>query len=313
MFLTANSGGKRYRRRVRIWLSLILALSVVFVLNPLPASAGGWKLVFQDNFDGNALNRDAWYTRYIYNNGTLDHLHKEKEAYSDHDNHVVSNGILSLVIRKVGDDSQPRPYESGMIRSHQLFHYGYFEARVKLPSGKGLWPAFWLNSDYDKNGRLGWPPEIDIFEYVFNGITEHPDMIHSNVAVSKTNKAQDGTWIYSDPDFHQKFFFYKAPEDLTQDWHTFGLLWDTDDTASVFIDGKQLWKRKYLWVYKDGAEAGPAHIIFNLAIGGGWAGKGGIDDSKIPAALQIDYIRVCQRSDAPDAQPRCGDSPLTPP
>jgi beta-glucanase (GH16 family) len=197
-----------------------------------------------------------------------------------------------------------------MVRSHKTFRYGYFEARVKLPSGKGLWPAFWLNSDYDKKGRLSWPPEIDIFEYVVNGESEQPDMIHANVAVSET-KAQDGSWIYSDKNFNRRWNYYKAPFDMSKDWHTYGLLWEPG-SVTVFLDGKKLFEKRYLWVYEDGAEAGPAHILLNLAVGGPWAGKNGIDDSAFPAELQVDYVRACQRSES-SSNALCAGSKFTPP
>jgi beta-glucanase (GH16 family) len=202
-------------------------------------------------------------------------------------------------------------YPSGMIRSRQTFRYGYFEARIKLPPGKGLWPAFWLNSDYDKHGKLSWPPEIDIMEYAPNRTTEQPNMIHSNIALSK-GKPQGGEWIYADPDFNKKFHFYKAADDMTNDWHVYGLLWDTDDTVTVYLDGKKLWQRKYRWVYKNGDEAGPAHILINLAVGGKWAGAGGIDNAAFPASLQVDYVRVCKRATNADGQETCGRSEFAP-
>ena len=111
-------------------------------------------------------------------------------------------------------------------------------------------------------------------EYAPNRVTEHLDMVHSNVALSKPN-AQGGEWLYRDPDFNEKFHFYKAPDDMTKDWHVYGMLWDTDDTVTVYLDGKKLWQRTYRWVYKDGRQAGPAHILLNLAVGGKWARTSG--------------------------------------
>jgi hypothetical protein len=100
---------------------------------------------------------------------------------------------------------------------------------------------------------------------------------------------------------------------MTKDWHVYGMLWDTDDTVTVYLDGKKLWQRKYLWVYKDGSEAGPAHVLAQLSVGGKWAGANGIDLDAFPASLQIDYIRVCKRgtADAP-GQETCGRSQYAP-
>jgi beta-glucanase (GH16 family) len=300
---------RRFRRLKGSLLAAAVALFAISSSIPTrPAEAEGWVITFEDDFDGPSLDKTKWFTRYIYNNGKMDHFNDERQRFRENGNHVFKDGILNLVAMK---PTKKGNYPSGMIRSRQTFRYGYFEARIKMPPGKGLWPAFWLNSDYDENGKLSWPPEIDIMEYAPNRVTEHPNMVHSNVALSKPNK-QGGEWLYSDPDFDKKFHFYKAPDDLTQDWHVYGLLWDTDDTATVYLDGKKLWQRKYRWVYKDGREAGPAHILINLAVGGRWAGAGGIDNSAFPASLQVDYVRVCKRATNVEGQETCGRSPYAP-
>jgi beta-glucanase (GH16 family) len=298
------------RFRLRSFLpaaALALVTSSTFI-PAKPAHASGWVITFEDDFSGTSLDRSKWFTRYIYNNGKMDHFNDEKERFRENGNHVFKDGILNLVAQK------PTPkgyYPSGMIRSRQTFRYGYFEARIKMPPGKGMWPAFWLNSDYDKNGKLSWPPEIDIMEYAANHKQEKPNMVHSNVAISKPNK-QGGQWLYRDPDFNEKFHFYNAPEDMTKDWHVYGLLWDTDDTVTAFLDGKKLWQRTYRWVYKDGNEAGPAHILINLSVGGKWAGAGGIDNDAFPASLQVDYVRVCKRAENVTGQETCGRSEFAP-
>jgi len=290
-------------------LAAAVALATTAVSLPAkPANASGWVITFEDDFSGSSLDKSKWYTRYIYDNGKMDHFNDEKQRFREKDNHVFKDGVLNLVAQK---PTAKGYYPSGMIRSRQTFRYGYFEARIKMPKGRGMWPAFWLNSDYDKNGKLSWPPEIDIMEYAPNGTTEKPDMVHSNVAVSKPNK-QGGEYLYQDPGYDKKFHYYKAPEDMTNDWHVYGLLWEPDDTVTVFLDGKKLWSRTYRWVYKDGNEAGPAHILVNLAVGGKWAGAGGIDNSAFPASLQVDYVRVCQRSTNAVGQETCDRSEFAP-
>jgi beta-glucanase (GH16 family) len=284
------------------------AVIACLVLAPSrPADASGWVVVFEDNFGQAKLDSTAWYTRFIYYGGTLDHFGNEKQRYVDTGVHVLSNGVLNLVAKKPWSSGY---YASGMIRSRQTFLYGYFEARMKLPSVRGLFPAFWLNSDYDAKGRLDWPPEIDIMEFAPNGVNEFTNMVHSNVALSTPNK-QGGEWYFHDSNFNQQYKFYRAPVDMTRDWHVYGLLWGTDNTATVFLDGKKLWQRRYRWVYKDGQPAGPAHILINLAVGGDWAGLGGISNYALPAALQVDYVRVCKRVSS-GGLPTCGDSKYTP-
>ena len=135
-------------------------------------------------------------------------------------------------------------------------------------------------------------------------------MIHSTVKLSNPNK-QGGDWYYHDMAFNEQYKFYRAPFDMTKDWHVYGLLWGTDNSVSAFLDGKRLWQRRYYWAYKDGRPAGPAHILINLAVGGAWAGLGGIDNNAFPAALQVDYVRVCKRVNS-GGTPTCGGGRYTP-
>jgi len=94
----------------------------------------GYGLAFNDEFNGISLNTDKWFTRYIYDGGTRDRLNDEQQRYRDNNNHIVANGVLSLVARKVSsNDPQGIDYESGMIRSDWTTRYGYIEARVKMP------------------------------------------------------------------------------------------------------------------------------------------------------------------------------------
>lgn len=269
------------------------------------ARAAGFSLVFSDEFNATTLDRDKWATRYVYQDGTQDHLNDEQQRFDDANSHLVKDGSLSLVARALGNGK----YSSGMIRSRQTFYYGYYEARVLLPSARGVWPAFWLNSDYDGNGRLEWPPEIDIFEYVINGVTEHSDMIHSGPVIGDSGN-RGGNWLFRDGDFNQQWTFYEAPQPLNTAWQVVGLLWKPD-SISFFLNGKKLYTRAYRWSYDDEMQAGPAHLLFDLAIGGAWAGAGGIEDAKFPQAMKIDYVRVCQYT-ASGKDQQCGGSSYSP-
>jgi hypothetical protein len=149
-------------------------------------------------------------------------------------------------------------------------------------------------------------------EFAPNGVNEFTNMVHSNLALSSPN-TQGGRWYYHDTNFNTQWTFYRAPTDMTRDWHVYGMLWDWDDSIKIYLDGRLLWFRQYRWLYKNGVKAPPAHLLINLAVGGAWAGLGGIDHSAFPASLQVDYVRVCQRAAAGIAgQPTCGGSRLTP-
>jgi beta-glucanase (GH16 family) len=253
----------------------------------------GYVLAFNDEFNGTALNRDKWATRFIYGMETTDRLNDEKQRYRDNNNQSVANGVLSLTARKVSStDPAGINYESGMIRSLWTSRYGYYEARVKMPGGLGVWPAFWLNSDVSAEGRLAWPPEIDIFEFVNNGVEDKLNMLHSNV---KTNTGVTSTLTYADPAFNPTWTYYQAPYNFNDGWHTVGAEWDAT-SVTMYVDGKKMYTRSYTWTYADNTLAGPAHILLNLAIGGAWAGRHGIDDSAFPQSLQIDWVRAYQKA-----------------
>ena len=252
----------------------------------------GYALAFNDEFNGTELNRSKWFTRYMYSNETLDRLNDEQQRYRDNNNHQVANGALSLVARKVGTtDPQGINYESGMVRSDWTALYGYYEARVKMPGVKGGWSAFWLDADVAADGGTGWPPEIDIFEFVHDGLNEKLNMIHSNVHVVAPATSMT---TFTDPAWNEQWRYWSAPFNFNEGWHTVGVEW-TPNTVTTYVDGKKIVSRSGNWLRPDGLAAGPAHIMLNLAIGGSWAGRNGIDDSAFPQALQIDWVRAYKK------------------
>ena len=285
-------------------LKLCLGLTLVASVNYLaaPAHSAGWEMVFSDEFNGDNLDRNKWATRYIYQNETLDHFNDEKQRYRD--NHALSGGVLNLVAKKIpGSDL----FESAMIRSHRTFYYGYYEARVFLPNAKGVWPAFWLEADYDIDGKTWHPPEIDIFEFVINGVEDKANSLHSNTVGPWSAKS----YTYVDKDFLLKFQNMYGREDLNLGWHTAGFVW-APDRISFFWDGRLIYSRMYQWLRKDGQLGPPAHVDLNFAVGGAWAGRHGIDEAAFPQAFKIDYIRVCQFTDSERGGRQCGPSEVTP-
>ncbi|WP_354101367.1 glycoside hydrolase family 16 protein [Bradyrhizobium sp. RT5a] len=267
------------------------------------AWSAGWELVFSDEFNGAKLDRTKWATRYIYENETMDHFNDENQRYRD--NHVLSDGVLSLVAKKLEGTNL---FESAMIRTHQTFYYGYYEARVFLPNGKGVWPAFWLEADYDINGKTWHPPEIDIFEFVINGVEDKANSLHSNMSGSWSAQS----YTYVDKSFFLKFQNMYGSEDLNRGWHTAGFVW-APDKVSLFWDGKLIYTRNYQWLRNDGKLGPPAHVDLNFAVGGSkWAGRHGIDEAAFPQAFKIDYMRVCQFTESDKGQRQCGPSDVTP-
>ncbi len=256
----------------------------------------GYALVFNDEFNGSELDRAKWFTRLIHNGpeggGTLDRLNDEKQHYADKDNHVEAGGILRLVARRLtGEQPGGINYQSGMIRSDWTMRYGFLEARVKMPGGKGVWPAFWLISDVGESGRMSWPPEIDVFEFVNNVENDKVNKIH---IAANVPKGTTPVWLYRDPGFKPQFHDWVAPFDFDKGWHTIAIEW-TPERLSWYVDGLNIMSRAYAWAYNDGDIAPPGHILLNLAIGGHWAGRFGIDDGAFPQSLDIDWVRSYQK------------------
>lgn len=259
-----------------------------------PYVPNDYVMVFNDEFNGQKLDTSKWWTRFIYDNGMLDHLNDEQERFREHDNHDMTGHSLKLMARRSGNSQNDTEYESGMVRSKQTFMYGYFETRAKVPGGVGVWPGFWLNSASRKSdGKIAWPPEIDILEVVNNGVEDNTTMLHM---AAKSNGPQDLKILYVDPNFNGKWSFWQAPYNFSEGFHVFGGLWDSDNTVSIFVDGRLIYKVGYKWVYDDGTPAGYAHVILSLAIGGPqWAGRHGIDNAAFPQGFEADYVRVYQK------------------
>ncbi|HYQ15138.1 MAG TPA: glycoside hydrolase family 16 protein, partial [Polyangiaceae bacterium] len=200
----------------------------------------GYALVFNDEFSGSALNRSKWFTRYIYSSETLDRLNDENQHYTDDDTQRVSGGVLKLVAKR---NKLSRPsgvnYESGMIRSDFTLRYGFLEARVKMPGGLGVWPAFWINSDVSETGQLSHPPEIDFFEFVNNGKDDKINEIHSAGTKDPTATTK---YSYEHPSFWKSVQKYRAPFNFNDGFHTIGAEW-TKDEYSVYVDGLKIYAR----------------------------------------------------------------------
>lgn len=278
-----------------------------------------YSLVFADEFNSAQLDRSAWCTRYIYGggaspqvpdpecsrngDGNLDFLNDEQQRYVDTNRdreqmHVLADGALSLRATKTRDDGYAS-YESAMIRSKRLFRPTatisyYITARVRMPGVVGSWPAFWLNSDRRTDGSTTWPPEIDIFDGAYNGQDDRAEMLHQAAIIRGAQTSSgDHEYTFTDPAYDRTWNNFHASDSLRGRWVETGIEW-TANGVCYYVDGQKTACENYRWVENGGEQAAPAHILLNLAIGGGWAGRYGIDDSKIPTSFDIDYVRVYQ-------------------
>jgi beta-glucanase (GH16 family) len=285
--------GKGPMKRILLTAAVLLSLSPLAAVaqksDPAipPAIAGrGYHLVKNWDFGTNVTTLDAlhqeFWTRYVYDNGTLDHLtgNGEWERYRDNDNHRFADHTLELVAQLRGG-LHDSGIESGMLRSKWTGKYGYFEIRMKVPHGRGLWPAFWLNPQ-DGN----WPPEIDVVEIVDNGRDTTRNSFHNLYA----SRPEDQSDIETKLD---RWGSYRTGVDLADDFHVFAVEW-TPESVIHYLDGKKIAERRFAWVHKDGSDAGPAHVLVNLAVGGKWPGPPD-SSAEFPAILRVSYIRVWQK------------------
>ena len=281
------SGQSIDRRSVLAWAGAMAgglpAIAQPSVAEPLPIAGRGMRLVknwdFGQNLTDTVTLRNEFFTRFIYDNGQLDHLNDEWERYRDNDNHRFEGGALSLVAQLRGALA-PGGIESGMLRSRWSGQYGYYECRMKVPVGRGLWPAFWLNP---QDAR--WPPEIDVVEIVNDGNIGSRQSFHfvhpsqsneSSVVTTRLNRW--GAW---QPGF-----------DFADEFHRFAVDW-SPGRVRHYVDDVLVVDRNFVWKHVDGSDGGAAHVLVNLAVGGHWPGPP-TSPAIFPAALRVAYVRVWQ-------------------
>lgn len=237
-------------------------------------------LMWSDEFDGPSLNLDNW--TYDIGNGCPDLCgwgNSELEYYTnDQENVRIENGIL--IIEAVRDGDQ---YTSGKIhtRNKHSWTYGRFEARMRMPKGRGAWPAFWMlrpNTQWPQTG------EIDIMEYRGD---------RSNVI--------DGTlhYGYSYPNNQHDGDSYNDGTDFSEDFHVYAVEWD-ENSISWYLDDnlfKVETKDPNTLNPQSGTDPWPwdtdFYILINMAIGGWYTGTTNINDVNLSkATFEIDYVRA---------------------
>lgn len=243
----------------------------------------GYTLVWSDEFnEGTALGSD--WTHEVQGQGWVNNeLQNYVKSPVDGKNVTeVKDGFLNINCFK-GKDGK---VYSGRVyaKVNEGWTYGYVEARIKLPSGKGTWPAFWMmpvGNDWNTNP---WPKcgEIDIMEEV----GADPDQVSSSLHTEKYNHTK-GT---------QKTHAMKC-SGAEGDFHVYALEW-TEDAITTYVDGKVQLKATKAEMGSD-HDSWPFHYAFypilNLAWGGDWGGYKGVEESALPVTMQVDYLRVFQK------------------
>jgi len=247
----------------------------------------GYRLVWHDEFDDKSKdmpNTDHWY----YETAEPGWVNNELQTYiagkkGDIQTAEVSHGTLKIRAIKDGD----RIYsvrlntrgEGG--KAGKGWKYGYFEASLKLPVGKGTWPAFWMMPVASSN----WPDcgEIDIMEEVGCVPNEVSSSIHCKAYYHAINTQKTAK---------------KTLEGAQEEFHTYALEWDETE-IKTYVDGVLLFRYKPEDYGKRNEQTWPFDKEFelklNLAWGGDWGGMMGVDESCLPATYEIDYVRVFQK------------------
>lgn len=236
----------------------------------------GRKLIWSDEFDKKGLPDSA---KWNYDTGGSGFGNEEAQFYTKDrlENARVENGKLIIEARRENRDDKKYTSARLLTKGKFSFQYGTVEVRAKLPKGRGTWPAIWMMSEDMKK----WPDdgELDIMEHV----GYHQGYIHASVHTKKYNhvlhtQKTDTLFV---KDASDKFHVYKV------DW--------SPEKIEVYIDNQKFFtyenkeKSFEAWPFDK-----PYFIILNLAIGGFWGGKEGIDDTIFPQKFEIDYVRVYQ-------------------
>ena len=250
-----------------------------------PVEEGAWQLVWSDEFDYEGLPDSA---KWSYDVGGHGWGNDELQYYTERrpENARVEDG--HLVIRARQEPFKGRDYTSARLvsRGKGAWMYGRFEARAKLPSGRGTWPAIWMLAAETTYGNQYWPDngEIDIMEHV--GFD--PDIVHASVH----------TRAYHHSIGTQKTGTIRVPT-AEEDFHVYAIEW-TPEAIYAFVDGERYFTFENERLaggagYQQWPFDRPFFLLLNIAVGGSWGGQQGIAPDVWPQQMEIDYVRVYQR------------------
>lgn len=242
-----------------------------------------WKLVWSDEFDNGELNTNNW-NRQIEPAGRFN---DEWQRYTNSsDNAYIEDNCLVIKAIHESDEHGMNQYTSARLNTatKQTWKYGKIAARIKLPKGEGIWPAFWmLGANINENGGdTPWPQcgEIDILE--FYGSKDEA-VVEANIHYANESDAHEMMGAVS----------YKLKEGVFPDaFHVFELVWD-ETKMEWLVDGQ-----KYASVPITAEKFSEFHeeffILLNLAVGGTYAGRPDYT-TVFPQYMYIDWVRVYQK------------------
>lgn len=254
----------------------------------IPTTPREWALVWSDEFDGPAGTRvDS--TKWVTEIGGQGWGNQERQYYTTSAENAALDGQGHLVLTARAEPAGTAlqcwygacRYTSARLKTMGKFEqtYGRFEARLRVPRGQGIWPAFWmLGNDID---RVGWPRsgEIDIMEH----IGREPNFVYGTVHGPGYSGGSGISGRYS------------FASDVAEEFHVFAVEWVPGE-INWFVDGRQ-----YHRVTPQSLPAGgtwvfdhPFFLLLNLAVGGAWPGDPDASTA-MPQRLTVDYVRVYRR------------------
>lgn len=253
---------------------------------PPPRSPARWTLVWSDEFngpDGSAPDLSKW----TYDTVGKGWGNDELECYTNRLlNAQIKGGNLVITAQQEStpfacSDGSINNYTSARLKTEGLFSqaYGRFEARIRIPAGQGMWPAFWMLGN--NVTTAGWPGcgEIDIME----NIGREAGTVHGSLhGPSTTSRTSDATSIFTLP----------AGQAFADDFHVYAIEWEPGavrfyvDTNLYATFTHSQWPPGGTWVFDH-----PFFIILNVAVGGNWPGSPG-STTAFPQLMLVDYVRV---------------------
>ena len=271
-------------------LQYLLALTVLLSATlscggssqPAATPPASYILSWSDEFSAaNGSSPDA--SKWIMETGGNGWGNNELESYTNRTQnaHVQDGNLIITAIQEIytGSDGITRQYTSARLKSMGLFEqkYGRFEARIKIPQGQGMWPAFWMLGN--NIGQVGWPDcgEIDIME----NIGKEPTKVHGSMHGPGYSGSSGLTATYTLPSGN-----------FADDFHIFAVEWEPS-VVRFYVDGNLYETRTpadlpagKTWVFDH-----PFFMLLNVAVGGDWPGSP--DQTTVfPQSMLVDYVRV---------------------
>jgi len=245
-------------------------------------SNDAYQIVWSDDFDYEGLP-DSTKWGYDTEGNEAGWGNQEAQHYTEakEKNAFVENGILNIVAHK--ENFEDKDFTSARLFSKADWKYGKVEVNAKLPEGTGTWSAIWMMPGSWSYNDGNWPDigEIDIMEHVGH----ETGVVHAS-AHSKDYQWQKNT---------QKTTTVFIP-DVDKHFHSYILEW-TPNVLSAYVDDSLYFEYKNeglgetKWPYDK-----PFYLIMNVAVGGAWGNMKGIDNDAYPQTMEIDYVRIYQKS-----------------